>query len=144
MTTSNQYSFMHIDINDNTKLKDIQKVFSDFYPYITLCFYHDHHGKYEGSSEGNLIDPDNKISDIKKTHVSTILEIQPHYRVSDVEKEFMERLGLSVQVMKKEKDGWEQTTGLDNLSLKDCNIMGRNSSDEFIVEDYDQAFDEEK
>lgn len=134
---------MHIDINDNTRLKDIQKTFSDYYPFLSLNFYHDHHGRYEGSSKENLIDPDHKIIEVRKTYISTLLEIQPHYRVSDVEKEFMERLGLSVQVMKKEKDEWEQTTGLDNLSLKDLNIMGRNSSDEYIVEDYDQSFDEE-
>jgi len=133
---------MHIEINDNTILEDIQKTFSDFYPFLSLNFYHDHHKRYESSSEKNLIDPKEKIINIRKTHISTLLEIQPHYRVSDVEKEFMERLGISVQVMKKEKDEWEQTTGLDNLSLKDLNIMGRNSSDEFIVEDYDAGFEE--
>jgi hypothetical protein len=52
-----------------------------------------------------------------------------------VEREFMLKLGLSVQVLKKENERWEQTTGLDNLSLHDLNILGRNSSDEYIVAD---------
>lgn len=133
---------MHIEINDNTTIKEIQKTFSDYYPYLNLNFYHDHHKKYEPSLLENLIDSKKNIGEIRNTHISALIEIHPHYHISDVEKEFMERLGLSVQVMKMEKGAWEQTTGLDNLSLKDLNIMGRNSSDEFIVEDYDTGFEE--
>lgn len=134
---------MHMEIHDHTYIKDIQKTFSDFYLFLSLQFYTGHHGKYESSSEKNLIDPNQKIGEVRSSHLSALIEIQPHYRVADVEREFSERLGLSVQVMKKENDHWEQTTGLDNLTLKDLNIMGRNSSDEFVVEDYDQSFEEE-
>jgi len=134
---------MHMEIHDKTILSDIQKTFSDFYPYLSIQFYRDHHPKYEASPNDKLIDPQKTIGEVRKTHVSALIEIQPHYHVVDVEREFMERLGLSVQVMKKEKDQWEQTTGLDNLSLKDLNILGRNSSDEFVVEDYDQSFEDE-
>ena len=134
---------MHFEINDNTIIRDIQKTFSDYYPFLSLSFYADHHKKYEASSEKNLIPPNKKISEIKKTHLSTIFEIQPHYSVTQVERAFQERIGLSVQIMKKEKDKWEQTTGLDNLSLKDLNILGQNSSDEFIIQDYDETFESE-
>lgn len=134
---------MHIDIHDNTRLKDIQKTFSDYYPFLSINFYDEPHAKYQSSPATHLIDPQKKIIDVRKTHISTILEIQPHYRVADLEREFLERLGLSVQVMKKENEEWQQTTGLDNLTLRDLNILGRNSSDEFIVEDYDQSFEEE-
>ena len=58
-----------------------------------------------------------------------------------MEKEFQDRIGIEVQIFKKEKDSWEQTTGLDNISIKDLNILGRNSSDEFIVVDYDESFE---
>jgi hypothetical protein len=134
---------MHIDINDNTRLKDIQKTFSDYYPFLSINFYNEPHVKYQSSPATHLIDPQKKIIEVRKTHISTLLEIQPHYRVADVEREFLERLGLSVQVMKKENEEWQQTTGLDNLTLRDLNMLGRNSSDEFIVEDYDQSFEEE-
>jgi hypothetical protein len=132
-----------MEIHDHTYIKEIQKTFSDFYPFLSLNFYTGHHGKYESSSEKNWIDPNRKIGEERSSHLSALIEIQPHYHVADVEREFMDRLGLSVQVMKKEKEQWEQTTGLDNLSLKDLNILGRNSSDEFVVEDYDKSFEEE-
>ncbi len=134
---------MHIDINDNTRLKTIQKVFSDYYPNLSLEFFLEHHDRYEESAEKDRIHPNKKLSEVKKTHLSTLLEIQPFYKVKDLEKEFEKKIGIAVQVMKKEKEKWEQSTGLDNLCLKDLNILGRNSSDEFIVTDYDESFDEE-
>ena len=132
---------MHLEINDNTRLIDIQQTFSNFYPYLSICFYKGHHEIYESSEFTNLIDPYKTIGEIKKTHISTLLEIKPWNKIKDIEKEFQERIGLSVQIFKKEKDSWEQTTGLDNVSIKDLNILGRNSSDEFIVVDYDESFE---
>jgi hypothetical protein len=135
---------MHLEIHDKTKLKDIQKVFSDYYPYLSISFFKGHHELYENSPIAYEINPEKTIAEIRKTHISTILEIRPWYRVKDVEKEFQERIGISVQILKKEKEAWEQTTGLDQLSLKDLNILGRNSSDEFVVTDYDESFGQEE
>lgn len=134
---------MHIDINDNTRLKEILDVFTRHYPYLSLSFYTAIHHKYESSSEKDFIDPDKTIGQVRKTHISALLEIQPTYKTSEVEKEFQQKVGIGVQVLKKEGENWEQTSGLDNLSLKDLNIMGMNSSDEFIVTDYDESFDQE-
>lgn len=133
---------MHIELNDTTSLKKIQDVFSDFYPYLKIDFFHKRHQKYEASEEADWIDPHTTIGNIKPTHVSGLLEIQPLYKVADVEKEFQMRFGLSVQVLMKEKKGWAQTTGMDDFTLKDLNEMGRNSSDEFIISDYEEGFEE--
>jgi hypothetical protein len=133
---------MHIEINDNTALCEIQEVFSAFYPYLKIEFYSKRHKKYEASDEICQIDPNILIGDIKATHISGVLEILPLYKVSEVEKEFQQRFGLSVQILSKEKNGWEQTTGMDDFILKELNEIGRNSSDEFIVEDYEEGFEE--
>jgi hypothetical protein len=133
---------MHIEINDKTPLREIQDVFSDFYPYLKIEFYSKRHKKYEDSAEVNLIEPNILIGDIKHTHVSGLLEMRPLYKIADVEKEFQDRFGLSVQIFRKEKEGWEQTTGTDDFTLKELNEMGRNSSDEFIIEDYEEGFEE--
>lgn len=134
---------MHIDINDNTRLKEIQDVFSRYYPYLSLSFYTTTHHKYESSPDKDIIDSNKTIGQVRKTHISALIEIQPTYRTSEVEKEFQQKIGIGVQVLKKEAANWQQTTGLDNLSLKDLNIMGMNSSDEFIVTDYDESFEQE-
>jgi len=133
---------MHIDINDKTSLREIQEAFSAFYPYLKIEFFSRRHHKYEASDELFLIEPNILIGDIKATHISGVLEILPLSRVFEVEREFQERFGLSVQVFRKEKNSWEQTTGMDDFTLKELNELGRNSSDEFIVEDYEEGFEE--
>lgn len=134
---------MHIDINDNTTLRHIQEIFSDYYPYLQMEFYKSPHKKYEASAERELIYPGKTIGEVKQTHVSAIIEILPHSKVADVEKEFLQRFGLSVQILRKEKDHWEQTTGMDDFTLKELNEMGRSSSDDFILSDLDEEENEE-
>ena len=133
---------MHIEITDKTKLREIQEVFSDFYPYLQIEFYDKAHKIYEASDKSDAMDPGKTIGEIKRTHVSALLEIQPLYRVADVETEFQMRFGLPVQVFWKDKEVWRQTTGMDDFTLKELNEMGRNSSDEFIVDDYEEGFEE--
>ena len=133
---------MHIEINDKTSLREVQEIFSTFYPYLKLEFYDKPHKKYEASELKNHIDPDVHLGDLEKTPVSGVLEILPLTRVAHLENEFQRRFGLSVQVLRKEKTGWEQTTGADDFSLKDLNELGRSSSDEFIIEDYEEGFED--
>jgi glycerol-3-phosphate O-acyltransferase len=131
---------MHIEINDNTTLRHIQDVFSDYYPYLQIEFYKKPHKKYEASDSSTLLYSGNTMDDVKKTHVSAVIEIQPFYKVADVEKEFQQRFGLSIQILKKEKDKWEQTTGMDDFTLKELNEIGRNSSDDFITSEPDSEY----
>ncbi len=133
--------FMHLDINDNTTLQSIRETLDDFYPYLDIAFFKKPHKKYEASKPEDKWAFENKVGDIRKTHFSGIIEIQPWYKVADVEKEFYERLGMSVQILRKDDTGWEQTTGMDDLSLRQLNIMGRNSSDDYIMSDWDEEED---
>jgi glycerol-3-phosphate O-acyltransferase len=135
---------MHIEINDNTTIRYMQETFSDYYPYLQIEFYRKPHGKYEASAESDVIYPGKTIGEVKQTHISALVEIRPLSKVYEIEKEFLERLGLSVQILKKEKEHWEQTTGLDNFTLKELNEMGRNSSDEYILSEPDSEFREEE
>ena len=135
---------MYIEINDNTTLREIQQVFNNFYPYLQINFYRKAHKKYEASSDKDLIDPDQTVGQLKKTHVSGLLERAPKYKVSDVEKEFMVRFGLSVQVLRMDRDNWVQTTGTDDFTLKELNELSRNSSDEFVLMDYDETFEDDE
>ena len=126
---------MHLNINDSISLKEIQKVFSAFYPFLKIEFYNKRHNTYAASHELNLIDPDILLGKLNVTHVAGTLNILPSSRVSEVEKEFQRRFGLSVQIFRKEKDIWEQTTDMDDFTIKELNEFGRSSSDEFIMED---------
>jgi glycerol-3-phosphate O-acyltransferase len=133
---------MHIEVNDKTTLRYIQETFSDYYPYLQIEFFTKPHEKYEASQNKYIIYPGKTIGDIQQTHVSGLIEIRPLYTIADVEKEFMQRFGLSVQILKKEGDKWEQTTGMDDFTLKQLNELGRSSSDAFIISDDEEGFDE--
>ncbi|MBZ5858072.1 hypothetical protein [Flavihumibacter profundi] len=129
---------MFLNIHDNTTIKDIQESFSDFYPYLRIGFFKHTHKKYQPSKDNEELPPSEKIGDIKNTHVSAVLEIQPWYKIADVEKEFQQRFGLSVQILKMEKGKWEQTTGMDDFTFKELNELGRSSDDEFIITDTEE------
>jgi hypothetical protein len=40
-----------------------------------------------------------------------------------------------VQIYQKQGENWLQTTGVDSFTLKEANELGRNSEDEFILEE---------
>jgi hypothetical protein len=126
---------MHIEINDNTTIREIQDTFSDYFPNLQIRFYDTPHKKYEASAEEDQVYTARTIGDIKKTHISALLEIQPRYKVAQVEREFMDRFGLSVQVLSKNGDNWVQTTGTDDFTLKELNEIAMSSSDEYILSD---------
>lgn len=127
--------FMNISVNDTTTLRDIQRVFSNFYPYLKLAFFRTPHKKYESSSEDKLLFPDTTLSAVLHTHVSGVFEIRPIYRVADVEQEFQKRFGLAVQILIKERSQWKQTTGMDDFTLKELNELSRSYSDEYLIEE---------
>ena len=134
---------MHIDINDTTSLQSIRDTIENFYPYLDIAFFKKAHKKYEANSLEDKWPYDKKVGDIRKTHFSGIIEIQPWYKVSDVEQEFFSRLGISVQLLRKEDAKWEQSTGMDDLTLKQLNVMGRNSDDDYIMSEWDDEEDGE-
>lgn len=135
---------MYIEINDNTTLRDIRRAFSDFYPYLQIEFYTQPHKKYESSDSDDSIPICKKVDEIKKTHVSGLLEIFPADKVADIEKEFLQRFGLPVQVLIREKGKWVQTTGMDDFTVKELNELSRNSSDEYILSEPDSEYKDEE
>lgn len=134
---------MYIEINDNTAIRHIFQKFSDYYPYLQIRFYGKPHKLYGVSPDEDIIPPHKTIGEVKQTHVSGLLEITPVSKVAGIENEFLQRFGLSVQILRKEKDKWEQTTGMDDFTLKELNLLARNSSDEYILSEPDSEYPDE-
>jgi hypothetical protein len=95
---------MHIHIHDKTTLGEIQDVFSTYYPHLRLRFYKHPHLHFQISSEKERLSEDLLISDIRQTPIDKVLEIMPTQRVDEVEDLFLKQFGLSVQILKKEKN----------------------------------------
>ena len=93
-------------------------------------------GKHKIELEKEKLEFANQIKKYKKVD---LFPVKPEPKNT-----FFEKTGISIQILKLENDIWKQTSGLDNLTLKDLNIMGRNSSDDFIMEDVDDEFETEE
>lgn len=135
---------MHIKIHDNITLQQVKDVFSAYYPFLKLEFFSKPHGIFEASEEKAMLCGSKKLKDINPAHTDAVINIQPAELVSDLENEFQTRFGLPAQVFRKEKGQWVQTTGMDVFTLKDVNDFSKNDSDVFLVEDYDEGFEEEE
>lgn len=130
---------MYIEINDNTTIREIQRTFANFYPYLQMEFFNKPHRRYEASALKDMVIGSKSIGEVKQTHISGVLDIHPWYKASTVEMELLNRFGLSAQILIRDRDHWRQTTGLDDFSLKQLNQLSRNASDLFVVEDYDEG-----
>jgi hypothetical protein len=134
---------MHIEINDHTTIRSIQKIFSNFYPYLKIIFLKKPKAKNNFSDESNLIFEGKTIGEVKHTHLSSVIEILPLSKLSDIEDEFYKRLGLSVQILVNQKNKWEQTTGMNHFTIKELNELGRSSFDEYILSEPDSEYSDE-
>ena len=111
---------MDIRIDDSKVLKDIKKEFTDTFPYLWLEFFHHPHGDHEPSPMGDrIIDAEQMIGQVRQTHNEGDLTITPSMKVQELEQAFWERFGLSVQVFRKSKGKWFETTKTDHWTLEE-------------------------
>ena len=134
---------MHIEINDHTTIRSIQKIFSNFYPYLKIIFLKKPTSENNILDESNLIFEGKTIFEVKNTHLSSVLEIMPLSKLVEIEDEFYERLGLTARILVNQKKQWEQTTGMNNFTIKELNELGRSSFDEFILSEPDSEYSDE-
>ena len=123
---------MHIHIHDNLTLAEIQEVFSNYYPYLKLEFFNVPHKPFESSDLKEQLPAGAAVHDVKHTHIDGIIDIRPLETANKLEQEFQKRFGLPVQVHYQNDGKWQQTTGLDTLTLKELNEISRNDSDSFV------------
>lgn len=97
---SSKIIIMHININDKTVLKDIQKIFFNYYPFLLLKFYKTPHNKFEDSKYLDELDVDKSIGEINQLLNTIKIDIMPLERVFHFENIFFEKTGISVQVVK--------------------------------------------
>lgn len=133
---------MIIDINDSVTIREIQKKFSSKYPYLEIQFFIHYPGKDNLLSKKELAPVDKTIGEIKKTHVSGLLEIRSSNTITDVESEFLSRFGLSVQILRKSNAHWILPDRADQLTLKEQNEIGGKAADHIVHPEYDSGIDD--
>lgn len=115
---------MKITINDTRKISAIQKEFNDAYPYLKLEFFAKPHTK-GGASPKKLMKSHSKtLGECRTLHTKGHVSVQPEMTVGDLEQQFQDRYGLSVQVFRKSGRSWLETSATDSWTLHKQNSEG--------------------
>ncbi|MBK6546936.1 MAG: hypothetical protein IPO78_09885 [Saprospiraceae bacterium] len=112
---------MKIEIIETNSILDIQKSFSKKYPFLKMEFFTKPHPIHGGSRKEFIISNDTLIKNCRTKHNEGILEIYPHTIVAELEKNFNDIFGLSIQVFRKSGDVWIETTVTDDWTLEKQN-----------------------
>ncbi|MCB9317858.1 MAG: hypothetical protein H6570_01135 [Lewinellaceae bacterium] len=117
-------------IKDDIAIQEIKQAFSKKFPGLKIEFYKEHHEAGEGSPQKAIIDDRVMIGDIRSNHEEGDLEIQGDMPVKKLETIFDHQYGLHVQVFRKSRNLWLQTTATDHWTLKEQNEKGLQTNDE--------------
>ena len=115
---------MKLEIKHTTAIDDLKKQFSRYYPFLKLEFYKTAHKEGEGSVKADLIKEDILLDEIRTKENIGIFEITPETTVSEVEQGFEDKFGIHVQVFRKSRGLWLETTTTDTWTLNEQNKTG--------------------
>ena len=119
---------MKLQINKKTKIKDLQKEFSNAYPYLKIEFYNKPHREKELSSVKDRISPGKIIGELDNFKGRDSINIAKDRTVADMEAEFYDKFGIAVQVSRRTGDLWIETSLTDYRTLGMQNQQGKASS----------------
>lgn len=115
---------MKITINDNRKIFAIQKSFTELFPYLKIEFFAKPHKVGGGSSKKTMKVNAKTLGECRTVHNTGTITIVPQMTVADLEQNFSDVYGLSVQVFRKSGKVWLETTVTDNWTLEEQNRQG--------------------
>jgi hypothetical protein len=119
---------MKITIDDSRKISDIQGDFNLIFPYLKIEFF-SRFQKIGGSSARKFMkNATNTLGECRIIHKKGNLIITPKMTVAELEQNFANIYGLSVQVFRKSSKVWLETTITDRWSLEEQNKQGEELS----------------
>lgn len=110
-----------IKIDKPVKVSEIKKTFNKQFPFLKIEFFKKSHKIQQGSLKKDVITDDFTINSYKDNNEIMFSE---DMLVSDLEKQFAEKLKLSAQIFRKSGKTWLETTYTDGWSLKKQNQEG--------------------
>ena len=134
---------MTLHILPESKLKNIQSVFQDSFPFLKLEFYGKAHLSGEGNSNTSLINLNYSLKELNEQTQAFDWEINESMTVTELEKSFYEKTGISTQVFRKSGRSWLQTISTDNWTLAEQNERGKEMSEELPSEEPEDYHEQE-
>jgi hypothetical protein len=116
---------MELVLTYQETVKDIKKQFSSLFPYLKLECFTEPHVAGQGSPYRKMVPQSTQLGEIDGILREGELALKPDTTVKELELAFQQGFGLPVQVFRKQKEVWIETTRTDNLTLAEQNQMGR-------------------
>ena len=116
---------MHI--NRNKSIGELRKEFSEIFQGLKLEFYNHDHKAYATSSPDDMISADQRLDELLDFSDDKEYVINEDISVAQLESDFKEIFNLNIQVFRKSKDLWLQTSATDDWSLAKQNSKGLHS-----------------
>ncbi len=112
-------------ISRDRTIEDLKREFRDAYPGLKLEFYSKAHKQHEGSSQEFLLSNNQLLKDIISNEGE--VELEEDLTVGEMERTFAEKFNLHVQVFRKSRSLWLQTSKTDDWTLAVQNRKGIHS-----------------
>lgn len=119
---------MELTFTSESKIKDVKKQFSKFFPFLKLEFYPNCHQKEESSLLQKTFSDSICLSEIHPTIKDSVFAFTSTTTVEEFEQRLQSEYNLPVQVFRKAGSLWLETVQTDNLSLGKQNTIGAESS----------------
>jgi hypothetical protein len=108
---------MLLEVDDTKKISDLQEKFTLCFPSLKLEVCREKHGWGEICAESQYLTANISIASIRKVHEPGTIEIKSWSKVGEVEKEFYQKFGISIQICYRFGERWIQSGKSDNLTI---------------------------
>jgi hypothetical protein len=120
---------MHLQVKEGISLWNLQKQFTDVFPFLKLEFFKSSNGAKKGPSREEILKPGEAISELENAKAAVDISIDKDMTVASLEAEFRRKAGLGVQVFRKSGNVWIATSLTSDWTLEQQNREGESLSD---------------
>lgn len=112
---------MELSIDRDTLIKDVKRAFNELYPYLKLEFFENPSPGNGLGTKAKKIDENKLVCRISKFNQTGSIDMNAKTLVRQLENDFWNLFGLSVQVYRKSGNLWLETSLTDSWSLEKQN-----------------------
>lgn len=119
---------MKLQINKETRIKDVQKQFTELYPFLKIESYKKPHAEKELSSADDRLSSEEIVGEVGNLTKPESVNINKTQTVSEFENEFYKKTGVAIQVSRRAGNIWLETSMTDDRTLEMQNRQGEMAS----------------
>ena len=124
LATTVQLLIMEMTIEKNSRIADIQSAFNTYYPYLKIEFVRPSESSTTKAAKPEKILGNEKIGKLADIHNPITIKTSGSRTVAQLEKDFLDKLGLDIKLYRKCGTLWIETTLTENWTLFKQNTEG--------------------